>query len=241
MNFRGLLVSLWFLHVVRAEGDPIPEEMYEKIASGSVKSISDIQRLLQIDSVDVEEDVNYASRNETRGFPRANSSHSRVIRSLDVEMAALAECKTRTEVYEISRQLVDSNNANFLIYPSCVEVQRCSGCCISMNYRCVPSRIHIRHVKVKKIIIARPRNKIEMATVPLEDHMECRCEAVHIPAARSQPIHHEAKGTLDIPATTLPPAPVSRKEPSPQRLSKRKNRKFKHMPSKKEQMDLLVT
>ncbi|KAM8930529.1 platelet-derived growth factor subunit B isoform 3-T3 [Pelodytes ibericus] len=238
MNFGGLLMSLCFLQIVRAEGDPIPEEMYEKIAKGSVKSISDIRRLLQIDSVDAEEDVNYASRNDTKNWLRANSSHSRVIRSLDGEMAVIAECKTRTEVFEISRQLVDPTSANFIVHPPCVEVQRCSGCCLSKNYKCVPSRVHIRYVKVKKIIVTRQKKKVELVLVALEDHMDCRCE--HVQAVRSH-LQHEAKEATGNSFTTVPPVTVSRKEESALRHSKRKNRKFKHMPSKKEQMNLLVT
>ncbi|MEE6516760.1 hypothetical protein FKM82_026466 [Ascaphus truei] len=147
-EFQGLLLSVWFLHLVRAEGDPIPEEMYEKIAGGAVSSISDLRRLLQIDSVGQALDEPYHSRNETRSLPWGYASHARVIRSLDVEPAVIAECKTRAEVFEITRKLVDPTNANFLVWPPCVEVQRCSGCCNTKHMRCAPSRIHIRIVQV---------------------------------------------------------------------------------------------
>ncbi|KAG8556626.1 hypothetical protein GDO81_018140 [Engystomops pustulosus] len=187
MNLGGLLMSIWLLHVVRAEGDPIPSEMYKKITGGSVKSIADIRRLLQIESVDEEEDIYELSRNGTRSFPRGNSSHSRVVRSLDVEQAQLAQCKTRTEVFEITRNLVDPTNANFLVQPSCVEVQRCSGCCNSRNMKCVPHRVHIRHVKVKKIVIHRTKKNIIQVPIPLEDHVECKCEPVNPAPVRS---HH---------------------------------------------------
>uniref|UniRef100_A0A8C5Q8P1 Platelet-derived growth factor subunit B n=1 Tax=Leptobrachium leishanense TaxID=445787 RepID=A0A8C5Q8P1_9ANUR len=236
-----LLLSLCCLHSVRAESEPIPVDMYEKIRRTSIKSIMDLRRILQIDSVDTEESVNYASRNETNNLPRANSSPSRVIRSLDVEMATIAECKTRTEVFEISRQLVDSTNANFIIHPACVEVQRCSGCCISQTYKCVPRRVHIRHVKVKKIIFTHSKPKVELVPVPLEDHVECSCEAILSTVARSRHIQLEAKGVSGVPQTTVPPATVSRKEEPSLRASKRKNRKFKHLPSKKEQINLLIT
>ncbi|XP_075429871.1 platelet-derived growth factor subunit B [Ascaphus truei] len=241
MNFRGLLLSVWFLHLVRAEGDPIPEEMYEKIAGGAVSSISDLRRLLQIDSVGQALDEPYHSRNETRSLPWGNASHARVIRSLDVEPAVIAECKTRAEVFEITRKLVDPTNANFLVWPPCVEVQRCSGCCNTKHMRCAPSRIHIRIVQVNKIFPTRPKNMFQKVLVPLEDHVECKCEASIPPAPRSHHTHHEMRAAAVLPVTTVPPAPAPRREESHLRHSKRKNRKFKHIPSKKEQRELLVT
>ncbi|KAM3914153.1 platelet-derived growth factor subunit B [Leptodactylus fuscus] len=240
MNLGGLLMSIWLLHVVRAEGDPIPSEMYEKITGGSVKSIADIRRLLQIESVDDEDKLN-TQEEETRSFPRGNSSHSRVIRSLDAEQAQLAQCKTRTEVFEISRNLVDPTNANFLVQPSCVEVQRCSGCCNSRNMKCSPHRVHIRHVQVKKIVIHRNQKEIIKVPIPLVDHVECKCEPVNSVSMRSHHTVNEHRIVAGVPATTPPPTTITRKEESQLRPLKRKNRKFKHLPSKKEQRHLLST
>ncbi|XP_040263231.1 platelet-derived growth factor subunit B [Bufo bufo] len=240
MNLGGLLMSIWLLHAVRAEGDPIPSEMYEKITGGSIKSIEDIRRLLQIESVDDEEDANEINRNGTRSLPRGNSSHSRVIRSLAAEQAQLAECKTRTEVFEISRNLVDPSNANFIVHPSCVEVQRCSGCCNSRNMKCVPLRIHIRHVQVKKFVFHRGMKNIIHVPIPLEDHVECKCEPVNPISTRSHHTVNEHRMAAGVPVTTPPPTTITRKE-SQLRPLKRKNRKFKHLPSKKEQRHLLTT
>lgn len=64
------------------------------------------------------------------------------------ETAVLAECKTREVVFEISRSMVDSTNANFVVWPPCVEVQRCSGCCNNRNVQCRPTQIRVRHVQV---------------------------------------------------------------------------------------------
>lgn len=65
------------------------------------------------------------------------------------ETAVLAECKTREVVFEISRNMVDSTNANFVVWPPCVEVQRCSGCCNNRNVQCRPTQIRVRHVQVR--------------------------------------------------------------------------------------------
>lgn len=67
-----------------------------------------------------------------------------------VEAAVLAECKTRIEVFEISRSLVDSTNANFLVWPPCVEVQRCTGCCNTRTMQCRPTLVRVRHIQVGK-------------------------------------------------------------------------------------------
>ncbi|XP_077308442.1 platelet-derived growth factor subunit B [Lithobates pipiens] len=241
MNLGGLLMYVGLLYTVRAEGDPIPEEMYEKIAAGSVKSINDIRRLLQIDSVDDEDDVYELTRNETRSLPRGSSSHSRVIRSLDAQQAQIAECKPRTEVFEITRQMVDPTNANFIVQPPCVEVERCSGCCNSRNMKCVPSLVRIRHVQVKKIVIRKSKKDVQLVPIPLEDHLECRCEAVSPLSVRSHHTSHEHRGAAGVSVATAPPPTTIRKEEPPLRPSKKKNKKFKYLPSKKEQRDLLVT
>lgn len=72
----------------------------------------------------------------------------------------IAECKTRTEVFEISRRLIDRTNANFLVWPPCVEVQRCSGCCNNRNVQCRPTQVQLRPVQVCRPPPAREGTKL---------------------------------------------------------------------------------
>uniref|UniRef100_K7FYU1 Platelet-derived growth factor subunit B n=1 Tax=Pelodiscus sinensis TaxID=13735 RepID=K7FYU1_PELSI len=224
------------LMFVITEGDPIPEDIYKIMSDSLVRSLSDLQRALQIDSV--EEDGSNLDLNSTQAHLGQNLSRGK--RSLnsvaDAEPAVLAECKTRTEVFEITRSMVDSTNANFVVWPPCVEVQRCSGCCNNRNVQCRPTLVRVRHVQVNKIGFIQKKATFKKAIVPLEDHLECRCEAlVSQPSSRSSREHRGASPSITA-------APVSRKQ-RVHRLpaQKRKHRKFKHVHDKKVLKEILRT
>ncbi|KAM9638230.1 platelet-derived growth factor subunit B isoform 5-T7 [Morphnus guianensis] len=167
---------------------------------------------------------------------------SRERRSLDAlaaaEPAVLAECKTRAVVFEISRNMVDSTNANFVVWPPCVEVQRCSGCCNNRNVHCRPTQIRVRHVQVNKIEFVQRKPKFKKVVVPLEDHVQCRCEAVsRQPPRNSRPGPREQR-RLSPSFTTAAVSQRRRVRRPP--AQKRKHKKYKHVNDKKVLKEILI-
>ncbi|XP_051899390.1 platelet-derived growth factor subunit B-like [Pristis pectinata] len=205
MNLGIALLTLWHLWP-ETEADWIPEHRHRSFL---------LHPTLDMDVKD-SEDLGLSSVNEG-DHERA----VRVTRSTVVEAAKPAECKVRPEVMEITRSMVDPTRANFYLWPSCVEVQRCSGCCNTRNYKCQPTKVQERRVKVVKKVYRRKGTVSKTAEVVLLDHMECKCMT-----AAQYADSQEREGSLVSPAPTVVQA---RKYSS----SKRKHRKFKLFGGKK--------
>ncbi|XP_016307843.1 uncharacterized protein LOC107662372 [Sinocyclocheilus anshuiensis] len=167
-----------------AEADPLPAAVVELVKGGSLSSIQDLQFLLFSESIEVELDSHHD-----------NDTSNRLPRSLlDAQPAQQAICKVRTEVIEVTRSMLDRSNANFLLWPPCVEVQRCSGCCNTKSLWCVPVLTDTRYLQVMKIQYVNKRPLYDKAVVSVLDHVECRCQPAPRPAQRRKSSGHKQEG-----------------------------------------------
>ncbi|XP_028265276.1 transcription factor SPT20 homolog [Parambassis ranga] len=158
------------LRLGSAEGDPLPPSLVDLVRDSPISSMEDLKLLLQQETNAIEDD-------EDEHDIVTNHTHGRYIRSLvEAQPAQQAACKVRTEVMEVTRSMLDRRNANFLLWPPCVEVQRCSGCCNTRLLQCVPIVTSSRYLQVIKIQYINRKAHYDKAIISVEDHVTCRCQ-----------------------------------------------------------------
>ncbi|XP_040002745.1 basic-leucine zipper transcription factor A isoform X2 [Xiphias gladius] len=192
------------LRLGSAEGDPLPPSLVDLVRNSPISSVDDLKLLLQQETSAIEEE-------ENEHDILTNHTHGRYTRSLvEAQPAQQAACKVRTEVMEVTRSMLDRRNANFMLWPPCVEVQRCSGCCNTRLLQCVPTVTSSRYLQVFKIQYINRKAHYDKAVISVEDHVSCRCQST-IPSSSSSsssssslPITHSSIQSNPNP---LPPPP----------------------------------
>ncbi|XP_048466888.1 platelet-derived growth factor subunit A-like isoform X4 [Rhincodon typus] len=139
----------------------LPEDVLRMIAQADIRSINDLEDLLGIEAKD------------PPGFkPMYKIGYSKP-----------AGCKTRIVSVEVPRYKVDPTSVGFLLWPSCVEIQRCSGCCNTKTYKCIPIHASYKPFQIAKVTYRYGRNELTIHTVSIREHLSCNCTEL----ARHQP------------------------------------------------------
>ncbi|KAM9363767.1 platelet-derived growth factor beta polypeptide a [Symphorus nematophorus] len=193
------------LRLGSAEGDPLPPSLVDLVRNSPISSVDDLKLLLQQETNAIEEE-------EDEHDILTNHTHGRYTRSLvEAQPAQQAACKVRTEVMEVTRSMLDRRNANFLLWPPCVEVQRCSGCCNTRLLQCVPTITSSRYLQVIKIQYINRKAHYDKAIISVEDHVSCRCQ----PSSSSSSTPSSSSSS-SVPITrSSNPNPPSPQQPPP--------------------------
>lgn len=205
-----LLAALLAAHLRlgSAEGDPLPASLVDLVRNSPISSVDDLKLLLQQETNAIEED-------EDEHDIFTNHTHGRYIRSLvEAQPAQQAACKVRTEVMEVTRSMLDRRNANFLLWPPCVEVQRCSGCCNTRLLQCVPTVTSSRYLQVIKIQYINRKAHYDKAIISVEDHVTCRCQ----PPSSTSSSSSSSSSSVPVPRSSTqsypnPPPPPPQQPP----------------------------
>ncbi|XP_034543518.1 putative mediator of RNA polymerase II transcription subunit 26 [Notolabrus celidotus] len=188
------------LRLSSAEGDPLPMSLVDLVMDSPISSVDDLKLLLQ-------QETNLIEEEEDEHDIPSNHTHGRYIRSLvEAPMAQPAACKVRTEVMEVTRSMLDRRNANFMLWPPCLEVQRCSGCCNTRLLQCVPTVTSSRYIQVIKIQYVNKKPRYDKAIISVEDHVSCRCQAPSSPSS-SLPVPMPRSSTVSNPNPPLQQQP----------------------------------
>ncbi|XP_067914321.1 platelet-derived growth factor subunit A-like isoform X3 [Heterodontus francisci] len=133
----------------------LPEDVLRMIAQADIRSINDLEDLLGIEAKD--------------------SSVFRPEYRIGYASPKPAGCKPRVVSVEVPRYKVDPTSVGFFLWPSCVEIQRCSGCCNTKTYKCIPSLAKYKPFQIAKLTYRYGRQELTKHTVTIREHLSCNC------------------------------------------------------------------
>ncbi|XP_078426742.1 platelet-derived growth factor subunit A-like isoform X4 [Cetorhinus maximus] len=131
----------------------LPEDVLRMIAQADIRSIDDLEDLLGV---------------EAKDSPVFRSTYK-------IGNSKAAGCKTRIVSVEVPRYKVDPTSVGFFLWPSCVEIKRCSGCCNTKTYKCIPSVANYRPFQIAKLTYRYGRKELTIHTVSIREHLSCNC------------------------------------------------------------------
>lgn len=86
-------------------------------------------------------------------------------------IASRAECVPEPRTIVLNNSETD---ANVILFPKCVRVKRCGGCCGDFM-ECVPAKISIKSLRLARITVQSKINEHSQEIVKVEVHDACKC------------------------------------------------------------------
>lgn len=88
-----------------------------------------------------------------------------------------AACEPEMRTIDLSEYTFTARDPDIAVYPRCVRVPRCGGCCgPSDMLQCQPTKVSVNNVVVRKWSAKHAKKVITQELVPLEYHDSCACQ-----------------------------------------------------------------
>lgn len=107
-------------------------------------------------------------------LPRDKHGHGRLMNTMEE-----AACEPELRTIDLSEYTFTSRDPDIAVYPRCVRVPRCGGCCgPSDMLQCMPTNITMNNVMLRKWSLNAKHAKKSMTQelVPIEYHESCACQ-----------------------------------------------------------------
>jgi hypothetical protein len=88
-----------------------------------------------------------------------------------------AACEPEMRTIDLSEYTFTSRDPDVAVYPRCVRVPRCGGCCgPSDMLQCMPTKVTMKNVVLRKWSAKHAKKSMTSELVPLEFHESCACQ-----------------------------------------------------------------